>query len=317
MDSQKLIYIDNLKAIGIILVVIGHIFPRQNIDVIYLFHMPLFFMLSGFLYKPQDVSSYVFKKAKRIIFPYLLFLISIFITNALTNIAIYNSSLHDAFKGFSKIIYGGEKLKGDFGAFWFATTLFFTLITFNWIILKINKLYVVTLLSIFYTLAYIVQFLSPEFRMPLGLNICLYTIPLIWIGWSLRKNILIFKATSILGLVFMTAYVFKPTMFGNVDLKTASYGTPFISTTIAVFFFYALIEISKKIPTNKIVTYIGGASLTIMFTHQWFHFQYEKVGVSNPLALSAMSLASSLLIHFILGKNELSRKYFLGEKIIP
>lgn len=152
--------------------------------------------------------------------------------------------------------------------------------------------------------------------MPLGLNICLYTIPLIWIGWNLSKNILIFKATSILGLVFMTAYVFEPTMFVNVDLKTASYGTPFISTTIAVFFFYALIEISKKIPTYKLVTYIGEASLTIMFTHQWFHFQYEKIGISNPLALSAMSLASSLLIHFIFEKNELSRKYFLGEKII-
>ncbi|WP_370972479.1 acyltransferase family protein [Enterobacter wuhouensis] len=316
MDSKKFIYIDNLKAIGIILVVIGHIFPRQNIDVIYLFHMPLFFMLSGFLYKPQDISSYVLKKAKRIILPYLLFLISIFIINALINITIYNSSLHDVFKGFSKMIYGGEKLKGDFGAFWFATTLFFTLIIFNWIIVNIKASYAVTLLAIFYISAYIVQFVSPEFRMPLGLNICLYTIPLIWIGWNLSKNILLFKATSILGLIFMIAYVFEPTMFGKVDLKTASYGVPFISTTIAVFFFYTLIEISKKIPTCKVITYIGRASLIIMFTHQWFHFQYEKIGISNPLTLSVMSLASSLLIHFIFGKYELSRKYLLGENII-
>ncbi len=54
-ESKRLDFIDIAKGIGIILVVTGHLLPvAAGLHVlIYSFHMPLFFFLSGFFLR-QD-----------------------------------------------------------------------------------------------------------------------------------------------------------------------------------------------------------------------------------------------------------------------
>ena len=68
------------KGIGIILVVIGHFHPATSPaywsrmrDVIYSFHMPLFFMLSGFLYQQgkYPYGALVCNKVRRLLYPFL------------------------------------------------------------------------------------------------------------------------------------------------------------------------------------------------------------------------------------------------------
>ena len=50
--TKRIEWIDIAKGIGIILVVIGHISQIEVLnDIIYSFHMPLFFIISGYLYK--------------------------------------------------------------------------------------------------------------------------------------------------------------------------------------------------------------------------------------------------------------------------
>ena len=74
--------IDIAKAFAIILVVVGH-FQSPYMphgyeimrSVIYLFHMPLFVFVSGFLYiatwRPTSYKHFVVKKFKRLMIPYL------------------------------------------------------------------------------------------------------------------------------------------------------------------------------------------------------------------------------------------------------
>ena len=72
------------KGIAIILVVIGHYFPENSPDYwihvrdfIYLFHMPLFFILSGYLFQFSSINNInlfpglIIKKIKRLIVPFL------------------------------------------------------------------------------------------------------------------------------------------------------------------------------------------------------------------------------------------------------
>lgn len=48
---QRIVWIDWAKAILIFLMVLGHNFPvRWQYDIIYAFHMPAFFIISGYLY---------------------------------------------------------------------------------------------------------------------------------------------------------------------------------------------------------------------------------------------------------------------------
>lgn len=51
ISTGRKYWIDVLRALGIILVVLGHVSKEPNTVIfIYAFHMPLFFLLSGFLF---------------------------------------------------------------------------------------------------------------------------------------------------------------------------------------------------------------------------------------------------------------------------
>jgi fucose 4-O-acetylase-like acetyltransferase len=74
--------IDIAKGIGIIAVVYGHTFTSLGL-YIYIFHLPLFFVISGFLYASKDkepLMPYVKNKIHSLLIPYFIFLA---LTNAL------------------------------------------------------------------------------------------------------------------------------------------------------------------------------------------------------------------------------------------
>lgn len=89
MISSRETYLDIAKGIGIFLVVVGHCIPdassvngisspimRIIFHVIYSFHMPLFFFISGFLFSTskdylKNKYKSIYKKAKRLIVPYV------------------------------------------------------------------------------------------------------------------------------------------------------------------------------------------------------------------------------------------------------
>ena len=73
-------WIDISKGIGIILVVIGHVVSEQSIALrfIDLFHMPLFFIISGYLFNESNVrsfSTFSIGRVKRLLVPFSFFLI--------------------------------------------------------------------------------------------------------------------------------------------------------------------------------------------------------------------------------------------------
>lgn len=72
--QKRIEYLDSIKALGIILVVIGHYTSFLN-SFIFLFHMPLFFFISGFLFKYEDNKTLLQKKGKRLMTPYITYLL--------------------------------------------------------------------------------------------------------------------------------------------------------------------------------------------------------------------------------------------------
>ena len=68
--------IDILKGLAIILVVYGHTWPFCR-SFIYLFHMAVFMMASGYCYKTRiqsfaDWGKYILKKAKALYLPFIM-----------------------------------------------------------------------------------------------------------------------------------------------------------------------------------------------------------------------------------------------------
>ena len=80
--KERLLYIDNLKGFAILLVVLGHCIQFREPDydsnwlfrIIYSFHMPLFFIISGYVSHQNDIQieSLVTKRAKQLLLPYFI-----------------------------------------------------------------------------------------------------------------------------------------------------------------------------------------------------------------------------------------------------
>ena len=82
-NSNRIFWIDLVKGIAIILVVVGHILqmrlqPAMTIpyEFIYKFHMPLFMFMSGYMLKDIILKvsvNYLIDKYKKLLIPCFLF----------------------------------------------------------------------------------------------------------------------------------------------------------------------------------------------------------------------------------------------------
>lgn len=73
---MRLQQFDIFKGIGIILVLLGHsLIPMDAKNVIYMFHMPLFFFASGLFFRPRPIGETIINSAKKLLVPWLFFLV--------------------------------------------------------------------------------------------------------------------------------------------------------------------------------------------------------------------------------------------------
>lgn len=134
--------IDICRGICILLVIIGHQLQNQGLvstmQIIYSFHMPLMFIISGFFIKKENNCKFIQKKMKRLLVPYFLGTIVMCIVEMLQQLmqrqSVLNILLHDMFI----IIYGSGNGHGSFlyiknlqigtrdeiGMLWFLLALF-------------------------------------------------------------------------------------------------------------------------------------------------------------------------------------------------
>lgn len=77
--SERVDWVDTLKFIGILSVILGHInFPLNGF--IYTWHMPLFFIVSGFFIKFEtSFKNFAVKNFKRLMIHTLFFLLLVFL----------------------------------------------------------------------------------------------------------------------------------------------------------------------------------------------------------------------------------------------
>lgn len=130
-----------LKGIGIILMVIGHsgCSIPYAVQIIYMFHMPLFFFVSGFCFKPKYLDAplvFIWRKTKGIYIPYVKWsLLFLALHNVFFAVNIYNNQY-----GFTNAhVYSVEEITQRamailttmsghdqlLGGYWFLNALFF------------------------------------------------------------------------------------------------------------------------------------------------------------------------------------------------
>ena len=74
--KKRLDYIDIAKALGMLIIMWGHIAVSKSVTFVYAFHIPLFFFLSGMVFvqdKYPDFKSFVKRRIQTLIIPYIIY----------------------------------------------------------------------------------------------------------------------------------------------------------------------------------------------------------------------------------------------------
>lgn len=131
--KKRILSIDILKALGIWLVVLGHmpLTNRELTNVIFSFHMPLFFFCSGFLFHYcQDQKAYLLKNVKHLLLVMVPYFVLSLCFEATQDYLFYRDALSFQNNLFSPVVYF---LTGDskIGWMWFLWTLLWMRVIYN------------------------------------------------------------------------------------------------------------------------------------------------------------------------------------------
>lgn len=121
--KNRIEWIDTAKGIGLLFVILGHLSIPYLSTVIYFFHMPLFFFLSGYVYSGGKYSckDYVLRKGKSLLIPYCTYgLIILVFYTVLNSIVGMEHSLY----GTTSEMLRNLLVQEHFWTIWFLVALF-------------------------------------------------------------------------------------------------------------------------------------------------------------------------------------------------
>ncbi len=269
-------YIDIAKGIGIILVVLGHTYgiPAMLYDTIYSFHMPLFFIISGYVYNQDKYNNFKFSqiasdRAKRYLVPFYVFAgINLVLTLAFNlvfrHIPITLSAIKTYILG-TLYCYANIEHMPNCSPIWFFMTLFIGGIIF-WAIMKFSHktrpIWAVLLLAISYIL-----YLFVDFRLPLNLAPTGAAVFFMYVGYlTKRYNLLKHHTLILLFIVGLVASYFNKT---NVGMNENIYGNLFLFLIAAICLSLSILLLCKLFaefsnPINKFLKWLGSNTVLIV-----------------------------------------------------
>lgn len=335
MDLKKReVWIDIAKGLSIIFVVMGHSGDVDANHYLSWFRMPLFFILSGLLFKPINPKVFLIwakKRSKKLIIPYFSYGILITIV-----FSIFNPSIGQVFKNLIKLLYGGVILTGPYGVFWFITCLLLTQLLFGYLSRFSMKTQLIVIVSSYIISHVMGMSFMKNIPFPGNADVVLLTLTYYSLGFYAKKIINIFIKkwpiiiiTSSIWILFILLDMNGIYEF-TLDLKNKIYQNVlldfFIPVIIAITISSCCYLISKFKFLNGL-SYFGKNSITIMYLHipinllvkEVFQVEYGLVvftiiGVSVSLVASFFFDKSKILSSLFLGK-ELNRKNSTNFKV--
>lgn len=292
---MRLHWIDSLKGIGIMLVVLAHHSLPIALDTyIFSFHMPLFFFISGFLFdfsKYADSSSnFVNARFRSLMIPYFCFAIITCIfyylldelyTPGITSIKFFENTL---FHGASHIITGFGLAVSYNPPLWFLTCLFVTELLFYVLAKKYcsepHKL--ILWLIAAGIVGYLYAIYVP-FRVLWNVDVALVAIVFYGAGNLFRRFVeakkelgitgrfsraenFIFIPFILLSLLYL-GYLLKFPTENKVNMNVMQYGNFFSFYLLAFSGIFTFVYFFKKTGRSKVLEYYGRNSLIILALH--------------------------------------------------
>lgn len=308
--------IDVAKGLGILAVVGGHVAADAAVrDAIFLWHMPLFFFISGMLFNPKrGATETAMTKARSLLVPYAAFLMVLALPHLANAWKRGGSDELAAFAG--RLAYGGRDLTGWFSVFWFVTCLYATQVVAAALIPALRRRMLVAVALVALAGAYVLQQFAPDLRSPGNVAVVAFALPIFIAGHLFGARPITSAAlVGALLAVSLAAYGAIP----SIDMKGQQYGMPLVTLAAAMACALAVLKVAGMLAgttAGRAASRLGAASLVIMFTHQAVQLiVLEKLHMESQIARMLAALAVGWLAYEALRRFPVTRAVFLGEKL--
>ena len=323
--SETISWVEIAKGIGIVAVVIGHVPSAPMNHYIFLFHMPLFFLLSGYVFRSMDSLTLFNRRLRSLMLPYLSFGILVMgidlAASKFSGVAPVLDVVNPT-ADLLRLVIGGGALYGPFGAFWFLSCLFMAGLGYNFLSNRLGgrKSYVTALvIALSVALAYLIQFASQSGGVvgkvmgvdPHAIFIVPAAIFFFWVGNRCRglpKRIafwlLIFGAALGLSLANKVP---------EFDMKALLFGTPFnlfVAAGLSALVVLISIGCQHVLGLKWVLLHLGRTSLSIMALHLAVITHVHSF--LPPVATILLGLLLPVVAHTLLSAWPTTRMIFLG-----
>ena len=265
--------LDIAKAIAILLMIYGHFrYTVINMDTlygwIYSFHMPVFILISGWLtvVKTEGKRDLLIKKIKKILFPYIIWIIIGFLVNLLFGLT--EESVSDLIHG----IAVGDNLISNLPT-WYLLSYFWIALFAIYILPfldSVKKLVAADLISVIpvFLVAYV-----PDLQDYFRLKGALVLLPFFITGYLLQKIRFLLPWWMIVPL-FYIGYILERInavrSWGSVTVGNGDIGVPYLYLLSALCTSVALLTLCRylaRIPFMDIIGVFGRNTRMILCTH--------------------------------------------------
>ncbi len=298
MNKSRYEFIDIAKGIGIILVMMGHFFIYRSTvtQVIYSFHMPMFFFLSGIFISAPNADSlkdkafwlYIWKKTKRLLAMYCLFL-----GIAVISTAVFEHKIYPV-KRVLKALFGYRLQTFHMGPIWFLVALYFASIVVALLHLcrfyRLLKWEKYLLMGILAFIAYRFPVFMRRFDlpfMPLFVNTIPMVLLLVLLGTFCRQLIINVPTVPMVHRIIVLIISAGVTMILSlryldfIRMVKANYGRDLFlfllaatTGTIAVLFASSLL--ADHLP-GRVLAYVGRHTMFILGMHRIVSYYCTKI----------------------------------------
>jgi fucose 4-O-acetylase-like acetyltransferase len=309
--------IDVLKGIGIVAVVVGHItYNRALVAQIFMFHMPLFFLVGGWLHDAATPQrAYLKAKALSLLVPYACFLAILWPLELM--LAVPDGAAGGRWTWpllVEPMLFGGGLLTGFAGVLWFVTCYFLTQQLAHFLLRRYRLPVCAALACAMLAGAW----LLPPWPLPWGAQVVLFSAPLYLAGYAAR-GIDLTRWAPLWLLLTLGALLLNAAGAANTfDLKSGNYGLPVVTLASALAAVALLAVLALRIHASmagRMLAALGGASMTIMFLHQFVQLAMaKKLGVTQAAPRIACALLVCYLAHLLLAASPLAARLFLGRR---
>lgn len=320
--TGRLNWIDWMKVIGIYLIAYGHLFSIGNIYV-YVFSVPLFFIISGFLCKKEENTNTFWKKLwYNLILPMILISLLNFIIGILLSV---RKGVFDPASIYKFPIFAILGFHAGVGTLWFVYTL---------IILKVINQYLPSRIAsaivsfiIFPAMGIAINHWNPTvhgvslvYSSNAAINVCMAS-PFFCIGTLLRtkkSQLVSFDSLKlqILLFVFCLAIVYLCGRYnGGVWMYIDGYGNNIVLFIIGGFSGTAMIYVvSKWLDSihHKVVTDLSNGTIVILGFHYYVIALVRKISPSTTYLDPIFAIVIILVFVPIIWLVEKHLPYLMG-----